>query len=125
MQATRRRMIVTMTSVLAAAFATRKVSGQSRTASPRPMASPNAPQDQNVPAGLDGADIPVTNGRRVIPPATWVEIKSDAQKLLAMATDFKKQVDQTNLGATLPLPLIQQARRIERLAKEIQKRMKG
>lgn len=124
MQATRRRMIMTMTSALAAAFATRTLSGQ-RSATPQPMPSPNAPLNQNVPAGLDGADIPVSNGRRIVPPATWGEIKADAQKLLDMATDFKKRVDQTNLGATMPLPLIQEARRIEKLAKKIQRRMKG
>lgn len=125
MQATRRRVMLAMSSALGAAFAARMVDGQTRTANPQPMASPNAPQNQNVPAGLDGAEIPVRNGQRVIPPATWMEIKSDARELLDMATDFKKRVDQTNLGSTLPLPLIQEARRIEKLAKKIQSRMKG
>lgn len=123
MQTSRRRMMMAMSSALAVGLTTRTLSGQR--ANPQPMASPNAPQNQNVPAGLDGANIPVGNGQRVIPPATWMEIKSDAQKLLDMAADFKKRVDQTNLGATLPLSLIQQAGRIEKLAKTIQKRMKG
>ena len=35
------------------------------------------------------------------------------------------RVDQTNLGSTLPLPLIQEAHRIEKMAKNIQRRMKG
>lgn len=60
----------------------------------------------------------------MIPPATWLEIKSDADKLLTMATDFKTQVDATNLASTLPLALLQQAHKIEKLAKQIQDRMK-
>lgn len=116
--------MIAMSSAAAAALATRTLSGQ-RSAAPQPLPSPNAPLNQNVPAGLDGADIPVRNGRRVIPPATWLEIKSDAQKLLDLATDFNKRVNQTNLGSTLPLPLIEEAHRIEKMAKNIQRRMKG
>lgn len=128
MQPTRRRMLVTMTGAVAAVFANRPLSAagfrQVRTATPQPLQSPNAPANQNVPAGLDGADIPVRNGTRALPPVTWLEIKSSAQKLLAMATDFKTQVDRTNLSASLPLALIEEAHRIEKLAKKIQEQMK-
>jgi hypothetical protein len=121
-------MLVTMTGAVAAAFAGRTVAGQvtggTRTASPQPMPSPNAPANENVPAGLDGADIPVRNGDRPMAPVTWLEIRSDAQKLLQLAVDFKNQVDRTNLAATLPLPLIKEAHRIEKLAKQIQQQMK-
>jgi hypothetical protein len=88
------------------------------------MPSPNAPANENVPTGLDGSDIPMRNGGHQIPPVTWMEIRSDAQKLLAMASDFKAQVDHINLSATLSLPLIQEAHKIEKLAKQIQDRMK-
>jgi hypothetical protein len=66
----------------------------------------------------------VRNGQAVIPPATWAEIKSEAQKLLEMTTEFKKRVEQTNLSATLALPLVKEAHEIEKLAKKIQKQMK-
>lgn len=92
MQTTRRRMMMA-SSALAAVFATRTLFGQM---TPQPLPSPNAPRNQNVPAGLDGAEIPVRNGQRVIPPASWMEIQSDAQKLLDLATDFKKRVDQSS-----------------------------
>lgn len=121
MQATRRQLILAMTS--AAAALALPVSAQ-RASPPQPLPSPNAPQNQNVPAGLDGAEIPVRNGENVIPPATWLEIKSEAQKLLEMTTDFKKRVDQTNVSATLPLPLVKQAHEIEKLAKKLQRQMK-
>lgn len=124
MQVTRRRMMTAMTGAAAALAAERFSMGQSRRASPQPMPSPNAPQDQNVPAGLDGANIPVSNGQTVVPPATWLEIRRNAQKLLEMTTDFKKRVDATNLSSTLPLGLLQEARRIEKLAKKIEKQMK-
>jgi hypothetical protein len=55
----------------------------------------------------------------------WTAIKSDTDKLLEMVTDFKTKVDQTNLTATLPLPLIKEAHQIEKMAKEIQSRMKS
>ncbi|HEX5236007.1 MAG TPA: hypothetical protein VFW25_11830 [Silvibacterium sp.] len=93
-------------------------------ATPSPMPSPNAPANQNVPAGLDGADIPVRNGGRPLPPVTWMEIKSDAQKMFDLANDFKWQVNRANLANTLPLLLLQEAHRMEKLAKQIQERMK-
>jgi hypothetical protein len=123
MQSTRRQVMATMTGAVAAVIAEHPLCGQ-RTASPQPMPSPNAPANENVPTGLDGAEIPVRNGGPGIAPATWLEIKSDAQKLLAMAADFKTQVDRTNLASTLPLTLLQDAHRIEKLAKKIQERMK-
>jgi hypothetical protein len=119
-QPTRRGMIVTM----AGAFLSTLIARGQRSGPPQPLPSPNAPQNQNVPAGLDGAEIPVKNGRAVIPPATWMQIKSEAQKLVEMVTDFKKRVDQTNLSATLALPLVKEAHEIEKLAKKIQKQMK-
>ncbi|MFZ0663568.1 MAG: hypothetical protein WAM66_12805 [Acidobacteriaceae bacterium] len=125
MQVTRRRMVTAMTGAAAALAVARLSGGQSRAASPQPMPSPNAPTNQNVPAGLDGANIPVNNGRNVVPPATWLEIRKDARKLLDMAADFNKRVDATNLSSTLPLVLIHEANRIEKLAKKIQNRMKG
>jgi hypothetical protein len=120
-QPTRRGIVFTMTGAFLAELFAR---GQVRAQTPQPLPSPNAPRNQNVPAGLDGADIPVKNGQTVIPPATWAEIKSEAQKLLEMVTDFKKRVDQTNLSATLALPLVKEAHEIEKLAKKIQKQMK-
>ncbi len=129
MQPTRRDMIGVMTGTIAVALATRPLSarcviGQTRPASPQPRQSPNAPENQNAPVGLDGANIPVRNSGREIAPATWLEIKSDAQKLFEMAAGFMNEVNRTNLASTLPLELIQEAHRIEKLAKQVQQRMK-
>ena len=89
------------------------------------MASPNAPANQNVPAGLDGANIPVVNGQNVVPPATWMDIRKETEKLLEMAQDFKQQVDATNLSSTLPLDLMKRPRRIEKQMKKIERQMKS
>lgn len=124
MQPTRRQMMATMTSAVAAMAAETLLGQAGRRASPQPMASPNAPTDQNVPAGLDGANIPVVNGQNVVPPATWMEIRKETQKLLEMTQDFKQKVDATNLGSKLPLDLMKQAHRIEKLIKKIERQMK-
>jgi hypothetical protein len=114
-----------MTGAVAAALAMRPTSAHSIVAQTvQPLPSPNAPANQNAPVGLDGSGIPVRNGERQLPPTTWTEIKSQAQKILDMATDFKWQVDHANLAATLPLLLIQEAHTIEKLAKHIQDHMK-
>lgn len=125
MHPTRRRMMITLSGALAALWAPRAanaIPGQNTPA--QPMASPNAPPNENVPVGLDGANIPVNNGERTLPAATWIDIQTDAKKLLDMATDFNTQVNKTNLSSTLPIALLQEAHKIEKLAKQIQDRMK-
>lgn len=130
MQTTRRRMMLTMTGAVAAVMAARPLAAEGifqvgGAAAPQPRPSPNAPMNQNAPVGLDGSGIPVRNGEgRPLPPTTWAELKSEAQKILDIATDFKWQIDRANLGATLPLLLIQEAHSLEKLAKQIQDRMK-
>ena len=129
MQPTRRGLMRTMggavTAVLAARFMFPGAEGQMHTPVPQPMPSPSAPTNMNVPIQLDQQDIPVRGPRNPIPPATWKEIKSDAQKLYLMAASFATQVDNTNTAATLPISLLKEARAIEKLAKHIQSRMKS
>lgn len=125
MQPTRRDMIATMTTALAAVlaappFIAEPAEGQ---AAPQPRPSPNAPTNQNAPVGLDGSEIPVVSGDKVFAPANWDEVKKFAQKILDIATDFKWQVDHTNLKATLPLLLLHEAHDLEKLAKEVRKHM--
>jgi hypothetical protein len=93
--------------------------------SPQPLPSPNAPMNQNVPGGLDGAGLAHQSGQPAISPLAWSAIKSDADKLLQMATDLKARLDQTNISATLALPLIKEAHQIEKMAKQLQNQMRG
>ncbi len=122
-------MMTAITGAVASVFPVRRLSalafyGQ-KSPTPQPLPSPNAPSNTNAPIGLDGADIPVRSGETTVPPATWAEIKSDAQQLLDLATDFKWQVNRASQSNTLPLLLIQEARSIEKLAKKIQGRIKS
>ena len=122
MRETRRHLLVTLAGVTAGAIAAPSVLTSQM--APQPMPSPNAPRNQNVPAGLDGAGIKQGNESNVTPLA-WTQIKTDTQKLYQMTSDFRDHVQQANLASTLPLPLIKEAHQIEKLAKQIQEHMKG
>jgi hypothetical protein len=123
MQETRRHLLVTMAGLAAGTLAASPaLAGQS--AHPQPMQSPNAPSNQNAPAGLDGTGVDA-GSRSVVTPLAWSQIKTDAQKLFQMVSDFRDHVAQTNLSSTLPLGLIKEAHQIEKLAKQIQEHMKG
>jgi len=89
------------------------------------MPSPNAPTNMNAPIQLDQQNIPIRGPGNPIPPATWKEIKDDAQKLYLMAASFATQVDNTNTSVMLPVGLLKEAHAIEKLAKHIRQRMRG
>jgi hypothetical protein len=122
MPETRRRLLAAIAGIAAGAIARRSAfAGQH----PQPLPSPNAPQNQNAPAGLDRAGVEAGQQKSKITPLGWSQIKADTDKLLQMTSDFKDHVEQTNLASTLPLPLIKEAHQIEKLAKHIQEQMKG
>jgi len=123
MRETRRRLLVTLAGVAAGAIAAPSTL-TSQMGPPQPMPSPNAPHNQNVPAGMDSPDL-IKQNQSSVSPLAWTQIKSDTQKLFQMTSDFRDHVQQTNLTSTLPLPLIKEARQIEKLAKQIQEHMKG
>lgn len=129
MQSTRRGLMLTMggsvAAVLAGRFGCPPAMGQIGHGPPTPLPSPNAPTNMNAPIQLGQQDIPMRGPGRPIPPATWKEIKADALKLYQMSAGFATQVDNTNVTAMLPLPLLKEAHEIEKLAKHIQQRMKG
>lgn len=129
MQSTRRGLLWTFSGVVAALFATRvtgsRAIAQMSPGPPQPMPSPNAPSNMNAPIQLDQQDIPLHGLGNPIPPATWKEIKDDAQRLYLMAASFATQIDNTNTAITLPVGLMKQAHAIEKLAKHIQQRMRG
>jgi hypothetical protein len=124
MRGSRRKLLVAITAAAAGALTTR--TGFSLQMSPQPMPSPNAPRNQNVPGGLDNAGVAQGNRQSgTLNPVSWGAVQKDAEKLLQMAGEFKDQVNQTNLSSTLPLNLLKEAHQIEKLAKQIQDRMKS
>lgn len=123
MRETRRRLLLTMAGIAAGIIARpSKIDAQH----PQPLPSPNAPQNQNAPAGLDRAGVDAGQQQKTaVSPLTWSQIKADVDQLYQMTSDFRDQVVHTNLSSTLPLPLIKEAKQIEKLAKKIQERLKG
>jgi hypothetical protein len=121
MRETRRSLLLSLAGATAAVIAGPALAGQRV----QPMASPNAPSNQNAPAGLDGSGLVKQGNQSTVSPLAWTQIKTDAQKLFQMTSDFRDHVQQANLTSTLPLPLIKEARQIEKLAKQIQDHMKG
>jgi hypothetical protein len=122
MRETRRRMLLTMAGFAAGTLAARPAIASQR---PQPLPSPNAPSNQNAPAGLDNAGVQQGKQSPAINPLAWSQIKTDVQKLFQMTSDFRDHVVQINLNSTLPLSLIKEAHQIEKLAKQIQDHMKS
>ena len=122
---TRRNLLAAVAAIAAGLIARRPAFAVQMSPHPQPMPSPNAPRDQNVPAGLDRAGVDQGEQKPKVSAASWVQIKTDTDKLFQMTSDFKDHVAQTNLSSTLPLPLIKEAHQIEKLAKQIQDRLKG
>ena len=90
---------------------------------PQPIPSPNAPKNQDAPAGLDNAGVGQGNDKaRTIAQENQKIVKADVDKLFEMATELKQQFESTNLNSTLPVSIIKQAKQIEKIAKEIRER---
>jgi hypothetical protein len=124
MRETRRRLLLTMAGIAAGTIAGPVATSVAQ--HPQPLPSPNAPQNQNAPAGLDRAGVDAGQQQKTaVSPLTWSQIKTDTDKLYQMTSDFRDHIAQTNLSSTLPLPLIKEAKQIEKLAKQIQERLKG
>jgi hypothetical protein len=91
---------------------------------PQPKASPNAPTNQNAPQGLDGRGSIVENNKQALDQQNQQEIRMEVQRLYALATELKDEVDRTNPNAVLNLSVVKRAQDIEKLAKQIKDRAK-
>jgi hypothetical protein len=90
---------------------------------PTPKASPNAPTNQNIPQGLE------TRPTQSAPElATNVQadrdIRMDVQRLYALVTELKDEVDGNDANLVLNISLVRKANEIEKLAKQIKSRAK-
>jgi hypothetical protein len=93
-------------------------------ASPQPRPSPNAPSDQNALQRLTGPPTTEDNGKEGLDRQNQLEIRLEVQRLYAMATELKDEVDNTNSNAVLNLGVLKRAQEIEKLAKQIRDRAK-
>ena len=91
---------------------------------PQPMASPNAPRNQNAPAGMDGPDI-IHPDKAPGNPLLQQQIASYVQQLYKLATELKEESERTNMNSTFSLTFVKKAQQIEKLAKQIKEKSKG
>jgi hypothetical protein len=91
---------------------------------PQPRQSPNAPTSQNAPQGLDGRPLSIESGKQELDRQNQQEIRLEVQRLYALATELKDEVDRTNANTVLNLSVVKRAQDIEKLAKQIKDRAK-
>ena len=91
---------------------------------PNPLPSPNAPSNQNIPAGMDGPDI-MHPSKTAANPLNQEQIAAAVQQLYKLASELKTEVEQTNLTTTFSLDFVKKAQQIEKLAKQIKEKAKG
>jgi hypothetical protein len=90
---------------------------------PTPKASPNAPTNQNIPQGLETR--PAQSAPELANnPQADRDIRMDVQRLYALVTQLKDEVDGTDANLILNVSLVKKANEIEKLAKQIKSRVK-
>ena len=123
MPETRRNLLLTYAGVFAIVFAEPVVSrlfGQT----PQPIPSPNAP-NPNYPPGLEGPQATKNQDIRTFSPEKQKQLREDVERLYALASDLRNDIEKTNAEATLSLSVVNKAHEIEKLAKQIKNISKG
>jgi hypothetical protein len=90
---------------------------------PQPLPSPNAP-GRNFPHRVGDPD-PTGPDAKAIDKQNQVEIRADIQKLFAMVSELKEQIEKTDANTTLSVSVVKKAQQIEKLAKQIKDRAKN
>jgi hypothetical protein len=89
----------------------------------QPKPSPNAP-NPSVPAGLEGVRMGSDTAKQTLNAQNEQEIRLEVQRLYAMASELKDELDKTNANQVLSVSLVKKAQDIEKLAKQIKDRAK-
>ncbi|HLK04856.1 MAG TPA: hypothetical protein VKT53_10485 [Candidatus Acidoferrum sp.] len=92
---------------------------------PQYKPSPNAPKNENAPAGLDGPPPTKTPTQIEMNRQLQASLRADVEKLCAMANDLKEDMVRVNPSDTLSLAFVKKAQAIEKLAKQIKDHAKG
>jgi hypothetical protein len=91
---------------------------------PQPMPSPNAPNNQNFPGGLNGPQ-PAKADKATPNSMNQEQIAAMVQQLYKLASELREEVEHTNLAAVFPVTFVKKAQEAEKLAKHIKDRAKG
>jgi c-di-AMP phosphodiesterase-like protein len=62
---------------------------------------------------------------KTIAPQHQKEIRDDVQKLFELISEFKDQVDKSDLNSTISVSVVKKAQQIEKLAKHVKDLAKG
>ena len=88
-----------------------------------PLPSPNTP-DPNHPWGLGGhGERP--SDRKAIDKQNQAEVKADVEKLYALISELKEQVEKSDVNLTLSVLVVKKSHEIEKLAKHVKELAKG
>jgi len=118
----RRQLLVSAGSLAALiSLPSRLFSGQTRPIEYK--SSPNAP-NPNAPQGMNGPP-PKGTDQKTVDRQNQEALRSDVDKLYALAAQMKQELSTTNTAAVLPADMVKNAKEIEKLAKQIRELAKG
>jgi hypothetical protein len=87
------------------------------------------PQSQGIPgagSGKDDSPLPAAaTDPKIMLKQHQQQIHDDVEKLFALATELKDEVEKTETEHVLSLPMIQKAEQIEKLAKQVKNLARG
>ena len=118
----RRSMIKVITGT-AGMFAAAPWLGAALQRTPQPIPSPNAPSNENAPAGLNPEIVKPDKAQPN--PLNQEQLARSVEQLYQLAGELKDEVEHTDLRSTFPLDFVKKAQQIEKLAKQIKERAKG
>ena len=91
---------------------------------PDAQAHPSRPQNPPQPKEDETTNLTRPDPKLIL-EANQKEIKKYVEKLYALASELKAEVEKTDSARVLSLAMVRKAEEIERLAKEIKSRAKG
>jgi len=113
----RRAVLRTLSSAVAAGALLAPITASQDPFPPRPQ-SP-------VRSGEDEPNVPPRNTTKGILEENQKDIKKNVEKLYELASQLKDQVEKTDSTTILSLAMVKKAEEIERLARQIKERAKG
>jgi hypothetical protein len=123
MSSIRRILAATVVTAALAVTATYTLRSQPQRSVPQPLPSPNAP-NPNFPPGMNGPDITPPDQKKMDRQAQ-ADVRADVEKLYQLVTELRDQVQKSDTTSTLSLSVINKAKQIEKLAKQVKERAKG
>ena len=123
MSSIRRILAATVVTAALALTATYTLRSQPQRSVPQPLPSPNAP-NPNFPPGMNGPDITPPDQKKMDRQAQ-ADVRADVEKLYQLVTELRDQVQKSDTTSTLSISVINKAKQIEKLAKQVKERAKG